>query len=134
MQINFWTALAYYFGLVVLAALMHLPSYFSSNVKDRLWSRRIITAGILYLCLGWWVFGWKLGLANVAILLMIANLVVLPLDWIVHFVHPNVRYRMAMSRDAHRKMRRAAQKLGINRGNRPITPVRNRYPEDDLPN
>jgi len=127
-------AFVYYAGLVVLAALIHLPSYLSSRADDRLWGGRIITAGVLYLCLGGWLFGWKLGLANVLVLIVTSNFIVFPLDWVVHWVRPGARYRMGMSQNTVRRLRRAAQKLGIPTNKQPITPVRNIYPEDEPPN
>jgi hypothetical protein len=128
------TLIAYYVGLVIFAALLHLPFYFPKTTHEDWWLGRILYAGFLYLCLGGWLFGWKLGLANIAVLFVIANLIVVPLDWIVHWLRPDARYRMPIRRETYRKMRGVAQKLGFKGINLRLLPVRNHFPEDDPPN
>ena len=121
---------AYYVGFIVLAVLMYLPGYLPKKEGDRVF-KPLFVALILYLLLGGWLFGWPLGVANITIIFVVANLASLVVDRIVHRFWPNARYRIAVSRESAQKARQLTQKLGINPPNRRLYRTRDQYPEDD---
>ena len=122
--------IVYYIGLVIFAALVLVPSYFPKKEEENASAAAFVTAAGMYLWLGGWIFGWRLGLANIPIFFLVANLVSQPLDWLEHWFFPKAECRMPMNRETHIKMRRIAQKLGLNRRNVRMFATRNRYQDD----
>lgn len=105
---------AYYLGLIAWSVLVLLPAYLTEE-----WHERILIPLYLalsaYLGLGWFLFGWKLAVANFVILVVAANFIDIPLDRLIKRFFPNAKVRMPYSPECQAKIRRLGKRLGINR-------------------
>lgn len=126
------TTAAYYLGLAILSAVVHLPFYLQDDTQENRWRNCCLLGVIFYLVWGGWLFGWGFGLLNVPIFLVVSNLISLPLDWAVHRLFPKARYKVAMSRETYGKMNRWAQKVGVP-SNSPRYRTQVRFPDEKNP-
>jgi len=123
---------AYYLGLVIFSAVVHLPFYLQDDIQESRWGNWSLLGAIIYLVWGGWLFGWGLGLLNLPMFFVVSNLISLPLDWAVHRLFPKARYKVGMSRETYGKMNRWAQKVGVPT-NFPRFRTRIRFPEEKNP-
>lgn len=102
----------YYIGLLGWAVGLVLTRFMSVDQEEK-FGRLFLLLMFLYLALGAYLFGWKLGLANVVLLYIVANVLDIPLEKLVKHFYPNATYRLAMNVETARKIRQIGIKLGL---------------------
>jgi hypothetical protein len=106
--------ISYYVGLLAWSILLILSNFLSVERAARI-SRPFGFGLVCYLVLGWYLFGWKLGIANIFILLVAGNLLDMPVERLVKRFFPHAEYRWAMSPETRRKLGRWGMKMGLAR-------------------
>lgn len=107
---------AYYIGLVVSCIVLHATSFLTEETERKL-DPVLGLAFVLYIALGWYLFGWKMGLANVGIAIVIGNLLDYPVEHLGKDLFPSAVYRGNLSPELQAKVRKFGLWLGINRPN-----------------
>jgi hypothetical protein len=110
-------AVAYYIGLMVCAVLVTLSGFLTEEMEKRI-EGPFGALVILYWLLGWYLFGWKVALANIVILIVIGNVLNPPTKRIVKRLYPQSSYRWAMSPEWRRRIGNVRMRLGLARGKR----------------
>jgi hypothetical protein len=103
---------SYYLGLSVVAVLTVLTFFLSKEQDERiapLWTILVI----LYIGLGIYLFGWIIGIANIPILIVLANVLDIPIERGMKRVFPNAKYRWGMSLETRQKLSRWGRKMGL---------------------
>src|ERR1700733_6859817 len=97
-------AAAYYIGLVVSCIVLHATSFLTEETESKL-DPALGLAFVLYIALGWYLFGWKLGLVNIGISFVIGNLLDYPVEHLGKRLFPNAVYRDGFSPELKWKLR-----------------------------
>ncbi|MGA7675987.1 MAG: hypothetical protein WCA78_13195 [Rhizomicrobium sp.] len=105
---------AYYIGLVVFAVIWHGTSFLTEETERKI-SPLLLGESVLYIALGWYLFGWKMGLANIGIFSVVGSLLDYPIERWGKRLFPNAVYRGDLSPELRKKLRKFGLWLGINR-------------------
>jgi NhaP-type Na+/H+ or K+/H+ antiporter len=106
-------AATYYIGLVLWSVLITLTGFLTKEQEHRVAASFLLL--YLYLLLGGYLFGWKIGLANVVIMVVIGTLLHRPIKRQVKSIYPQATYRDAMNPEWRRKFAQWGVKLGLNK-------------------
>jgi hypothetical protein len=111
--------ITYYLGLTLCAFAVGTAGYLSEET-ERAFSGPFSVALIGYYVLGWYLFSWEIGIANLFVFILLLTLPAFlanPIDRLVKTFFPAAEYRWTISPDLRAKLGRAGRRVGFGRGN-----------------
>jgi hypothetical protein len=105
---------SYYFGMVVLAIALHAISFLAEE-REKKFEPLPGLVLVSYIALGWYLFGWVMGLVNIVIFSAVGSLLDYPVEQLGKRLFPNAIYRGDFTPDVAARIRKFGIWLGINR-------------------